>query len=471
MMREGVFRRNSKDGGHYHSNWLSMMYPRLFLARNLLRDDGVLFVSIDDNEAHNLRILLNEIYGEENFVGTIVRGTGQTTGQDSNRFGSSFDYVLAYSKTEEFNVGGIPLSEKDIQRFSDEDDKGKYAYWQLRKTGSSDRREDRPTMFYSITAPDGSSIFPIGPGGYESRWRFEKKTYDKMVGDNMILWKKVKRNGNDTYWPYVKYYLEGRTKRPSPLWNDIDGSKKATRDLKALFGEKVFNNPKPVALIRRLLEISTESDSAEIVLDFFAGTATTAEAIHVHNIEDAGNRQYIMVQLAEEIENEEYSTISDIGMERIRRVIKKIKKNNPMFADNGQDLGFKAFKLKKSNFKLWRGDGIESPEDLEQQLEMLTDPVRPEALEENMLFELLLKAGYPLTTQVDKREMKNKHYYLVDGELAIALSHLGDEIIKEILEQSPKQVICLDSLFKDDDALKTNTQLQFKDAGIAFHSI
>lgn len=471
MMREGLFRKNSKDSGHYHSNWLSMMYPRLFLARNLLRDDGVLFVSIDDNEVHNLRILLNEIFGEENFIGTIVRATGQTTGQDSNKFGSSFDYVLAYSKSDEFNVGGIPLSEKDMERFSEEDERGRYAYWQMRKTGSNDRREDRPNMYYSVEAPDGSRILPIGPGGYESNWRFEKKTYEKMVADNMILWKKIERNGGKTYWPYVKYYLEGRTKRPSPLWTDVDGSKKATRDLKDLFGGKVFNNPKPVAFIRRLLEVSTDADSKDIILDFFAGTSTTAEAVIRHNIEDDGNRRFIVVQLAEEVEDSPFSSISEISKERIRLVIKKIKNKTPLFENEALKLGFKVFKLKQSNFKLWRGDGIEGEEELERQLDLLVDPVRPEALEENMLFELLLKSGYPLTTKLEKREVGKDHYYLVDGELAIALSHLNKDIIQNMLEAEPQQVICLDSLFGDDDPLKTNTQLQFKDAGIRFQSI
>lgn len=471
LRREGLFRRNSRDSGHYHSNWLSMMYPRLFLARNLLREDGIIFVSIDDNEVHNLRLLLNNVFGEENFVGTIVRGTGQTTGQDSNKLGSSFDYVLAYSKTEEFNVGGIPLSEKDIKRFSEEDEKGKYAYWQLRKTGSNDRREDRPNMYYSIEAPDGSTVYPTGPEGYESCWRFEKKTYENMVAENMILWKKVERNGGETFWPYVKYYLEGRTKRPSPLWNDVDGSKKATRDLKALFGEKIFNNPKPVAFIRRLLEISTESDSKDIVLDFFAGTSTTAEAVMQHNTVDDGNRQFIMVQLQEEIENDKYSTITEVSKERIRRVITKLKEENPMFSEQGKDLGFKVYNLKHSNFNLWRGDGIDNGQELEKQLDMLKDSVRQGVIEENMLFELLLKAGYPLTTNVEKDLVGNTHYFLVSDELAIALHRINEDLIKNVLARKPKQFICLDRLFNNNDQLKTNTQLQFKDAGIEFHSI
>jgi adenine-specific DNA-methyltransferase len=474
VLKEGQFRENSKDSGHYHSNWLSMMYPRLFLARNLLREDGVIFVSIDDNEVHNLRLLMNDIFGEENFVGTIVRGTGQTTGQDSNKLGSSFDYVLVFSRTEEFTVGGIPLSEKDIARFSEEDETGKYAYWQMRKTGSNDRREDRPNMFFPVKAPDGSEVFPIGPGGYDSRWRFERKTYKKMVADNMILWKQVNRNGEQTWWPYVKYYLEGRTKRPSPLWDDIDGSKKATRDLKEIFGGKIFNNPKPVAFIQRILEISTSNEIDDIILDFFAGTSTSAEAVIRQNAIDGGNRQFIMAQLVEEIDNGEFGNIAEISKERIRRVIQKLKEENPLFAEQGQDLGFKVFKLKHSNFKLWRGDGIKDSDQLEEQLDLLADPVREAALEENLLTELLLKSGFELTTPVEKKTVGETHYWLAKDEegnsLAVALQSIDETLLREMITQEPQQVICLDRLFTSDQ-LKTNIQLQCKDAGIVFHSI
>jgi adenine-specific DNA-methyltransferase len=359
---------------------------------------------------------MNDIFGEENFVGTIVRGTGQTTGQDSNKLGSSFDYVLVFSRTEEFTVGGIPLSEKDIARFSEEDETGKYAYWQMRKTGSNDRREDRPNMFFPVKAPDGSEVFPIGPGGYDSRWRFERKTYKKMVADNMILWKQVNRNGEQTWWPYVKYYLEGRTKRPSPLWDDIDGSKKATRDLKEIFGGKIFNNPKPVAFIQRILEISTSNEIDDIILDFFAGTSTSAEAVIRQNAIDGGNRQFIMAQLVEEIDNGEFGNIAEISKERIRRVIQKLKEENPLFAEQGQDLGFKVFKLKHSNFKLWRGDGIKDSDQLEEQLDLLADPVREAALEENLLTELLLKSGFELTTPVEKKTVGETHYWLAKDE-------------------------------------------------------
>ena len=175
LMKEGLFRKNSKDSGHFHSNWLSMMYPRLFLAKNLLRDDGVIFVHIDDNEEHNLRLIMNEIFGEENFLGTIVRSTGQTTGQDSGGLGSSFDYIHTFSKNSKIYLSGLGLDDHDLKRFENEDENGKYAYDQMRKTGSSDKREDRPNMWYGVMDPDGNVVYPIASAGYEGRWRFEEK--------------------------------------------------------------------------------------------------------------------------------------------------------------------------------------------------------------------------------------------------------------------------------------------------------
>ena len=242
---------NTKSDGRYHSNWLNMMYPRLLLARQLLQDEGLIFVSIDDNELHNLRLIMNEIFGEENFLGCIVRATGTTTGQDSRGFGGSFDYVSVFSKNPKQAIGGIPLSNEDTARFSEEDEKGSYSLLQLRKTGNADRREDRPSMFYPVKSPDDDDIYPFGPSGYESRWRCGQSTYHKLADDNMIIWKRVKRDGNDQWSPYVKYYLEGREKRPSSLWTDLDGNKKATIELKELLGEKVFDAPKPVALLSR----------------------------------------------------------------------------------------------------------------------------------------------------------------------------------------------------------------------------
>lgn len=339
----------TRRGSASHAAWLTFMLPRLSFARDLLTDDGVIFISIDDNEQANLKRLCDEVFGEECFIGNIVRSTGQTTGQDSGGLGSSFDYILAYSKNEGMELNGLELTEKDKLRFQNQDDVGFYAYDQLRKTGSNDKREDRPNMYYGIENPDGEILYPIAAAGYESRWRVERKTYDNLVNEHMILWKKTKRENDEIWWPYVKYYLDGRTKRPSPLWADLEGNKKAAREVRDLFdGKKVFDFPKPVDLLLRVVQISCEKDS--VIVDFFGGSSTTAHAVMQKNSEDGGNRKFILVQLQEECKPDSeaakagYKTIDEVGMERIKRAAKKIHDENSLFAG---DLGFKHYTLEE----------------------------------------------------------------------------------------------------------------------------
>jgi len=392
-----VLTSNTRADGRFHSNWMNMIYPRLILAKQLLKENGVIFVSIDDNEVHHLRELMSELFGDENFLGCIVRATGTTTGQDSAKFGGSFDYILSYSKTNNFELGGLPLSEEDKARFSEEDAVGKYSLLQMRKTGNADRREDRPSMFYPIIDPAGKKVYPIGPGGYESRWRFGQETFKKYLLEDLIVWKKRNHNGEDGYVPYVKFYLEGREKRPSPLWNDIDGNKKATLEVKTLLGEKIFNNPKPVMMLSRLLDISIDDDQNDIVLDFFAGSSTTAHAVMKKNIEDQINIKFIMVQVPELTGRIDYSTIADLGKERIRRAIAQLKKENPLYA---LDLGFNVFKYGHSNFKSWLPDQISGSF---QALDLFEDhitPLQSACQTVELVTELLLIEGFPLTTKL-----------------------------------------------------------------------
>ncbi|HEA3273821.1 TPA: site-specific DNA-methyltransferase [Pasteurella multocida] len=325
-----------------HSAWLTFMYPRLYIARELLKEDGVIFISIDDNEQAQLKLLCDEVFGEENFLGKISRATGTTTGQGATDIGSSLDYLLIYRKTDLFNLNGISLSKEDEKRFSDEDEKGKYSILQLRKTGNADRKEDRPLMYFPIISPTGEEVYPIGPTGYESRWRVGEKKYKQLVAESMIVWKEA-RNGSMT--PYVKYYLEGRTKQVSNLWNDLDGNKKGSLELKELLNAKnVFDNPKPVQLIIRCMEIAT--DFNDCILDFFAGSGTTAHAVMQLNAEDSGNRQFICVQLPEPTDKKSeafkssYYTIFDITKARIEKSAVKIQQD---FPDYQGDLGFKIF--------------------------------------------------------------------------------------------------------------------------------
>lgn len=296
-----------------HDKWLCMMYPRLRLLQKLLSEDGAIFISIDDNESANLRLVCDEIFGKSNYQGCIVRSTGQTTGQDSTGLGSSFDYVFVYSRKPDYEFGGLPLTAHDLKRFKDKDEKGYYAYDQLRKTGSQDTREDRPNMYYPVEAPDGTKVYPIAPAGYEGRWRMEEATYRKAEAEGLVLWKKTKRDDHMIWWPYIKYYAEGRTKRPSPLWTEIEGNKKASRDVRAIFATNdVFDFPKPIEMIERIISIANVK-SGDVILDSFAGSGTTAHAVLNANKADGGSRRFILVEM------EDYA--DSITAERVRRVI------------------------------------------------------------------------------------------------------------------------------------------------------
>ena len=487
MIKDGMFKKNSKENGQYHSNWLNMMMPRLYLAKNLLRQDGVIFVSIDDNELHNLRLLLNEIFGEENFVAQITRATGTPTG---------------YSKSTSLKFTGTPLTEEESSIYDKEDESGIYLTRPLRRTGGEDRREDRPTMYYPLIAPDGTEVFPIAPTGYESRWICGKEKFDELNENNLIEWK---QNGNNDWIVYQKFYLEGRLKQPGNLWTKVEGNKKATRDVRDLFeGKKVFDFPKPIGFISKILQISTEAE--DIVLDFFAGSCSTAHSIMVTNKEEKTNRKYICVQLPELCDEKSeafkagFKTIADISKERIRRAgikikqeaeteIKKIESDIQKLQGEipteetqieignlkikmeqlkTQDFGFKVLKLEESNFKQWKQINNKDLNALEEQMKLFVDPVSETATVENMVYELLLKSGKDLNSPIEK----NDGYFLINGnELALILEKVSQELITEVMCEYPKKVIALDKLFKGNDQLKTNTVLQMKDAGIEFKTI
>lgn len=324
----------NNDDGFRHSKWLSFMEHRLRIAKELLSSKGVIFISIDDNELAPLRMLCDELFDEQNFVGCICRATGTTTGQDANKIGSSLDYCLVYSKTLKFELKGVPLSGKDLKRFKDEDEKGKYSMLQLRKTGNEDRRENRPNMFYPIIAPDGTKVYPFGPTNYLSRWRVAENTYNELLEENMIVWKKkdkyekiiIDNIENSAWVPYVKYYAEGRTKQVSNLFQDIEGNKKASLDLKNIIGKEIkFDYPKPVEFINVLLKISSDKDSK--ILDFFAGSGTTGQAVLELNNEDNGNRQFILCT------NNENNICEDITYQRLRTVVTGIRKDNTKYSD------------------------------------------------------------------------------------------------------------------------------------------
>jgi adenine-specific DNA-methyltransferase len=297
----------------------------------------------------------------------------------------------------------------------------------------------------------------------KSWWRTSQKTFQEWERDNFIQW--IKKDGK--YIPYVKYYLEGRTKQPSNLWADIDGNKKATIELKELIGEGIFTNPKPTALIKRMITIAQVKNN-DYILDFFSGSATTAHAVIQLNVEDGSNRKFIMTQLQEPIDkNTEagkagYKSITEIGKERIRQAAKKIqeKNKNKMILDGEKkiDLGYKVYRLDKSNFSAWDGKNTEN---LQQKLFEHVDHVGAESKDEDILYELLLKSGYELSANVDEIKINNKKAYSVaSGELIVCLEKgIDKDTMKMIAERKPTKVICLNTGFKTDADLTNAAQI------------
>ncbi len=481
LTREGMYRKNSRDSGHYHSNWLNMMYPRLFLARNLLKDDGVIFVSIDDNEVHNLCLLMNEIFGEENFVEEIIWQRTFATKNDAKYLSSEHEYLLLYAKNiEAVTIHALDRTEKQNDRYSnpDDDSRGPWTSTDLL------RMEHRDNSVYTITSPSGKKWTPQSG----TSWRHPENEMKELIANNEVYFGK-----DGTAKPRRKRFLKDVKQGivAQTIWKhqDVGHTQEAKQQLNKLFaGAPTFDTPKPVRLINQMLKISSKPDDNDIVLDFFGGSGTLAESVLESNKEEAGNRKFICVQLAEECEEKSdahksgYKTIADIAKERIRRVIKKIENKQEAkkkekagkldFGDEKEapklDLGFKVFKLQSSNFKIWKGNKFENGEQLEKQLDAFTDPTKEGSEEENMLYELLLKSGFDLNSTVEHKG----NYYVVNGnEIVVALSKMSEAIVKEIVSLKPDKCIALDKLFAGNDQLKTNTVLQMRDAGVEFKTI
>lgn len=475
MIKDGLFQKNSKENGQYHSNWLNMMYPRLFLAKNLLRQDGMIFVSIDDNEIHNLRLLMNEVFGEENFVENIIWKKRYGGGAKEKFLVSVHEYIVCYAKNiDVLSPLFIPQSQESIDRYYTQtddnfDERGSYRTHPLEATKSMG---DRPNLLFPIISPDGIPIMP------KRQWLWSKDRVAEELKKGAIAFIKDK-DGN---WSvHSKQYLKDDTGkiRQSKAFSIIDDvfTQHGTNEIIDLFGKaQTFSFPKPSKLIRPLLNLGTTSED-EIILDFFAGSGTTAHAVMDLNKKDGGSRKFILVQLPElcdeksEAYKSGYKTIADIAKERIRRVIQKINKeiNGKIDFENcKQDFGFKVFILADSNFKQWRGDLCKDAESLEKQMKLFVNPVSETATAENMVYELLLKSGKDINSKV---EHKDSYYCVNNNELVLMLENINQEIIDAVLKANPQKVIALDNLFAGNDQLKTNTVLQMRDAGIEFKSI
>jgi adenine-specific DNA-methyltransferase len=428
---------NPETSGRYHSAWLSMMYPRLFLARQLLRDDGVIFVSIDDHEVHNLRLLMNEVFGEENFLGNIANINNPKGRSDDKFIATAHEYLLVYAKNRNYTCwNGFEPDEKVLVRYNKEDEKGKYREIDLRKTGDEDLKEDRPEMFYYFyynsdnedliltkekqNLDNYQEIIPIREDGKLGRWRWGFETSrEKLI--NL----KCRYMPNRKIWGiFEKDYLEERTLlKPPSAWTYTDvNSERGTEQFTSLgFEKEIFSKPKPIGLIHRALTLATSKN--DLVLDFFGGSATTGQAVLELNHEDGNDRRFILVQLPQKTNNPQFPTIADISKERIRRSIQKIKdsENGKLPLQNREtpeDLGFKVLKLSKSNYR----QSEELPSDTEpeayiEQLELFNDPLVDGWKPENVRYEVMLKQGYSLTSSIEQiTEIESATIYKITDE-------------------------------------------------------
>ena len=451
--------QNTESNGRFHTDWLNMIYPRLRLAKTLLSEDGIIFISIDENEVENIKKICNEIFGESNFLTCVTRATGTPTGGGFDGLVNELDYMLIYAKNaSNATINGLEMSAEDSKIYDQVDEQGRYLIRPLRRTGGEDRREDRPTMFFPIIAPDGTEVYPIGPTGYESRWICSPDTAKRLADSNMLAWKQVTKNGETRWQVYQKFYLENRTKAPGNLWTDVEGNKKATRDVRDVFdSKKVFDFPKPIGFLKKAISIGANSDS--IIFDFFSGSATTAHAVMQLNAEDNGHRKFIMVQFPEVTDEKSeaykagYKNICEIGKERIRRAGKKIKEDSPLTTQD-LDTGFRVLKCDTSNMK----EVYYNPAEYEASLfSSLEDNIKEDRTPEDLLFQVMLDLGVLLSSKIEETTIAGKKVFNVEDNYLIACfdSDVTEETIKAIAKQKPYYFVMRDSSMAN-DSVATN---------------
>ncbi|MBN6318843.1 site-specific DNA-methyltransferase [Escherichia coli] len=458
---------NPETNGRYHTDWLNMMYPRLKLARNLLKDDGIIFISIDDNEYHNLKLMCDEVFGEERFVGSISWKNKYGAGAKTKGFIEVHEYILCYSKSELINISS-KLSEDQRGTYNKKDEKyntrGGYFTQPLMTTSMDDRKNLQYDIEY-----DGDIIKP------KKQWVWAKERLLKAIEDNEVV---IKKKVDGSYSVRYKVYLideQGNERKGKPL-SLLNGpfNQEGTKEVEELLGPNIFSFPKPTSLIEFFFgfEINDESDKSGIYLDFFSGSCSSAQAVLHLNLKDNGSRRYIMVQLPElisassEAYKSGYKTIAEISKERIRRAAAKIKQENP---DYQGDLGFKVLKLDSTNIKPWELDFDLTEQDLEDQI----SNIKHGREEEDVLYEVLLKYGLDLTLPITEHSVAgHKVFDIGMGALMICLS---DDITLDVVEGIAKlkdelnpeimRVVFKDAGFAD-DVVKTNAVQILKQAGI-----
>jgi adenine-specific DNA-methyltransferase len=499
LNKQDCWKKNNKENGQFHSVWLSMMYPRLYLARNLLREDGVIFISIDDNEQANLKLLCDEIFGAENFVANII---WQNSSRNSLQIAVEHEYLLVYVKSEigktnnwtksrdialtlvkninDYRLQGKSIAEAEtllaveINRFLEEDkhkNSKEFAWLNNYKNIDEDWQ-----IYYAVDLSGegtGPARFFNGvktPAPKGRHW-MSQEYIDELAVEGRIVWRSDRA--------YRKLYIQESNDNLKSLIRLP--TRNGSELLKQILGKDIFDKPKPHNLIKKLAYYLTSDN--DIILDFFAGSGTTAHAVLDLNEQDGGNRQFICVQMPELLEeNSEaykagYKTIADICKARISKVIAKLQaerdnnKQTDLIPETPiQILGFKSFKLAPSNFKQWRGDIDEN--ELLTQLELFKDSEQPDSENHAMLIELLLKAGFPLTAKIETITIAGQEIYNVEsGKVLFFFDNYNETIKDAIFTLKPKSVVCLNRVFNNNDQVLTNFQLGLKDAGIELQII
>ena len=447
---------NVETSGRYHSTWLTMMHPRLFLARQLLQDDGIIFVSIDDHEVHNLRLLMNQVFGEENFIGGFVWRKKAGAGSDSKLFFRQHEHILMYSR----NIGQIevlfqPLTEKQKSEYKnpDNDPRGPWASTDLVRSDDND-----PARIYEVVSPTGVK--------FTDCWSYTQENFQKLLEDDRVWWGR-----NNDSKPKRKRFLKDKEGLTPRSWVDIALTSDGKKDLKKL-DFTVFDFPKPVTLIKHFLQIATKPN--DLILDFFAGSCTTAQAVLELNREDGGSRHFIMVQLPEPTpegsaaKNKGYETIADIGKERIRRVIARMGECNVIHET--EDLGVRIFKLTESNYRLWNGIKEDTSDSYTGQMQLFTDnPLIEGWVPENVIYEVAIKEGYRLDSLIEQvaGAERNAIFRVVSADKQQSFYIcLDEELFKDELNKlgltNDDLFVCLDQALDDTKAANLALQCRLK---------
>ena len=444
---------NNESNGRFHSDWMSMMYPRLRLARNLLRDDGAIFISIDDEEVHNLRKLCDEVFGSDNFIAQFVWKARQFTDtRAKTNVSTDHEYIVAYAKNMGFAVRGV---ERDESKFAnpDNDPRGE---WMSRSILGLATRDQRPNLHYDVVDPGTGRVFPPNPS---TGWRYSKEKMQELISEGRILFP-TKDDGR----PREKKFRSEMRSEFIAFRSIIDDVHTAdgTQEIRSLFGADIFPFPKPVGLRARLVEQVTSD--GDMILDFFVGSATLAQSVMQVNASDGGKRSFVLVQLPEpcgeksEAYKAGFRTIADIAKERIRRAASKVR-NGSLFADS-LDTGFRVLKIDTSNMQ----DVYYRPDEVDQKdLLHAVDNIKPGRTAEDLLFQVLVDWGVDLTLPIRREAVQGKTVFFVGENELVACFDTGvtEELVKELAGREPLRVVFRDNGFVS-DAVKINVEQVFR---------